>query len=213
MAVLTMPDGQKVEFPVLLDAAGAKFIDVSHHSFGFHSFWAAQKCPPCQAGRLLGTALRASRFLVAEMCADLGMPRCLPRPRPADPQAAAQVRAGRGRWQLLGGAGAVPRVGAPRPAGSVLHQGRPSGAPRILLAFWRAAPLPPGPAPHSCWGTRLSPLGPHPCCRPSPPAAPISLPPRSTGMCTFDPGFGSTASCESSITYIDGNKGVLLYRG
>ena len=32
-------------------------------------------------------------------------------------------------------------------------------------------------------------------------------------MCTFDPGFGSTASCESSITYIDGNKGVLLYRG
>lgn len=36
---------------------------------------------------------------------------------------------------------------------------------------------------------------------------------RSTGICTFDPGFGSTASCESSITYIDGNKGVLLYRG
>jgi citrate synthase len=35
----------------------------------------------------------------------------------------------------------------------------------------------------------------------------------STGMCTFDPGFGSTASCESSITYIDGNKGILLYRG
>lgn len=29
MAVLSMPDGQKVEFPVLLDAAGAKFIDVS----------------------------------------------------------------------------------------------------------------------------------------------------------------------------------------
>lgn len=45
-----------------------------------------------------------------------------------------------------------------------------------------------------------------------------SLPPPlarscSTGICTFDPGFGSTASCESSITYIDGNKGVLLYRG
>jgi hypothetical protein len=35
----------------------------------------------------------------------------------------------------------------------------------------------------------------------------------STGICTFDPGFGSTASCESSITYIDGNKGILLYRG
>ena len=27
--MLSMPDGQKVEFPVLLDAAGAKFIDVS----------------------------------------------------------------------------------------------------------------------------------------------------------------------------------------
>ena len=38
-------------------------------------------------------------------------------------------------------------------------------------------------------------------------------PPRSTGICTFDPGFGSTASCESAITYIDGAKGVLLYRG
>ena len=30
---------------------------------------------------------------------------------------------------------------------------------------------------------------------------------------TFDPGFTSTASCESSITYIDGDKGKLLYRG
>ncbi len=30
---------------------------------------------------------------------------------------------------------------------------------------------------------------------------------------TFDPGFSSTASCESSITYIDGDEGVLLYRG
>jgi len=30
---------------------------------------------------------------------------------------------------------------------------------------------------------------------------------------TFDPGFASTASCESSITFIDGEKGVLLYRG
>lgn len=30
---------------------------------------------------------------------------------------------------------------------------------------------------------------------------------------TFDPGFVSTASCESKITYIDGDKGVLLYRG
>lgn len=30
---------------------------------------------------------------------------------------------------------------------------------------------------------------------------------------TYDPGFLSTASCESKITYIDGNKGVLLHRG
>jgi citrate synthase len=30
---------------------------------------------------------------------------------------------------------------------------------------------------------------------------------------TFDPGFMSTASCESKITYIDGDQGVLLYRG
>jgi len=34
-----------------------------------------------------------------------------------------------------------------------------------------------------------------------------------TGVCCFDPGFGSTASCESEITYIDGNRGWLLYRG
>ncbi len=32
-------------------------------------------------------------------------------------------------------------------------------------------------------------------------------------ICTFDPSYGSTASCRSSITYIDGDKGVLLYRG
>ncbi len=34
-----------------------------------------------------------------------------------------------------------------------------------------------------------------------------------TGMFTYDPGFTSTASCESKITYIDGDNGVLLYRG
>ena len=34
-----------------------------------------------------------------------------------------------------------------------------------------------------------------------------------TGMFTFDPGFTSTASCESKITFIDGEKGILLYRG
>ncbi|MGB0921547.1 MAG: citrate synthase [Alphaproteobacteria bacterium] len=34
-----------------------------------------------------------------------------------------------------------------------------------------------------------------------------------TGQFTYDPGFTSTASCESKITYIDGEKGVLLHRG
>ena len=34
-----------------------------------------------------------------------------------------------------------------------------------------------------------------------------------TGMFTYDPGFLSTASCNSTITYIDGDQGVLLYRG
>ena len=34
-----------------------------------------------------------------------------------------------------------------------------------------------------------------------------------TDRFTFDPGFTSTASCESKITYIDGDKGVLLHRG
>ncbi len=34
-----------------------------------------------------------------------------------------------------------------------------------------------------------------------------------TGMFTYDPGFLSTASCSSKITYIDGDEGVLLYRG
>ncbi len=33
------------------------------------------------------------------------------------------------------------------------------------------------------------------------------------GVFTYDPGFTSTASCESTITYIDGDAGVLLYRG
>ncbi len=34
-----------------------------------------------------------------------------------------------------------------------------------------------------------------------------------SGHFTYDPGFTSTASCESDITYIDGEEGVLLYRG
>ncbi|CAA0109006.1 Citrate synthase [BD1-7 clade bacterium] len=35
----------------------------------------------------------------------------------------------------------------------------------------------------------------------------------SKGVFTFDPGFVSTAACESKITYIDGNNGILLHRG
>jgi citrate synthase len=34
-----------------------------------------------------------------------------------------------------------------------------------------------------------------------------------TGQFTYDPGFTSTASCQSKITYIDGDEGILLYRG
>ncbi|MCU7916806.1 MAG: citrate synthase [Candidatus Thiodiazotropha sp. (ex Dulcina madagascariensis)] len=36
---------------------------------------------------------------------------------------------------------------------------------------------------------------------------------RNQGLFTYDPGFMSTASCESSITYIDGEAGILEYRG
>lgn len=36
---------------------------------------------------------------------------------------------------------------------------------------------------------------------------------KETGYFTFDPGFLATASCESSITYIDGDEGILRYRG
>ena len=36
---------------------------------------------------------------------------------------------------------------------------------------------------------------------------------KDTGHFTYDPGYGSTASTKSAITYIDGDKGVLLYRG
>ena len=36
---------------------------------------------------------------------------------------------------------------------------------------------------------------------------------KETGCFTYDPGFTSTANCSSKITYIDGDKGELLYRG
>lgn len=35
----------------------------------------------------------------------------------------------------------------------------------------------------------------------------------SQGVYTFDPGFLSTAACDSAITYIDGDAGILTYRG
>jgi citrate synthase len=34
-----------------------------------------------------------------------------------------------------------------------------------------------------------------------------------TGLFTYDPGFTSTGSCQSDITFIDGEKGILRYRG
>ncbi|HEY3215740.1 MAG TPA: citrate synthase [Candidatus Eisenbacteria bacterium] len=36
---------------------------------------------------------------------------------------------------------------------------------------------------------------------------------RSTGLITLDPGYGNTGSCRSAITFIDGEKGILRYRG
>ena len=36
---------------------------------------------------------------------------------------------------------------------------------------------------------------------------------KETGYFTFDPGFMATAATRSSVTFIDGEKGVLLYRG
>ncbi len=46
-----------------------------------------------------------------------------------------------------------------------------------------------------------------------PPAVDISALYRDAGFFTYDPGFMATASCHSAITYIDGEQGVLLYRG
>ena len=45
------------------------------------------------------------------------------------------------------------------------------------------------------------------------PVANISSLYRDLGYFTYDPGFVSTASCHSKITYIDGEQGILLYRG
>ena len=36
---------------------------------------------------------------------------------------------------------------------------------------------------------------------------------QATGYITYDPGFGNTGSCKSAITFMDGEKGILRYRG
>src|SRR6476619_2741050 len=41
----------------------------------------------------------------------------------------------------------------------------------------------------------------------------IKTGPDDFGLMTYDPAFMNTANCRSSITYIDGEKGILLYRG
>src|SRR5690554_2847068 len=41
----------------------------------------------------------------------------------------------------------------------------------------------------------------------------IKVDPDDFGMMTYDPGYSNTAACKSSITYIDGDKGILHYRG
>src|SRR4026207_1172477 len=41
----------------------------------------------------------------------------------------------------------------------------------------------------------------------------IKTAPDDFGLMTYDPAFMNTANCRSAITYIDGDKGILLYRG
>jgi citrate synthase len=41
----------------------------------------------------------------------------------------------------------------------------------------------------------------------------IKATPDEFGLMTYDPAFTNTAACRSAITYIDGGKGILLYRG
>src|SRR6478735_3048764 len=41
----------------------------------------------------------------------------------------------------------------------------------------------------------------------------IKVVPDEFGMMTYDPAFMNTAACRSRITYIDGDEGILLYRG
>ncbi|OQY53528.1 MAG: citrate (Si)-synthase [Candidatus Parabeggiatoa sp. nov. 2] len=46
-----------------------------------------------------------------------------------------------------------------------------------------------------------------------PPVIDCQALPKELGMFTFDPAFMTTASCESTITFVDGEQGILLYRG
>jgi len=46
-----------------------------------------------------------------------------------------------------------------------------------------------------------------------PPAVDISALYSGAGFVSYDPGFMSTASCNSALTYIDGDRGILRYRG
>jgi citrate synthase len=48
---------------------------------------------------------------------------------------------------------------------------------------------------------------------PAPPLRGIKTSEEDFGLLTYDPGFKNTASCKSSITFIDGEKGILRYRG
>jgi len=41
----------------------------------------------------------------------------------------------------------------------------------------------------------------------------IKTGPDDFGLMTYDPAFMNTASCQSAITYLDGDKGILRYRG
>jgi citrate synthase len=41
----------------------------------------------------------------------------------------------------------------------------------------------------------------------------IKLPGDDPGLAVYDPGFTNTASCRSAVTFIDGDKGILEYRG
>ena len=89
------------------------------------------------------------------------------------------------------------------------------GAPGALSPPPAARPPPSPPPPPFVLGRLASP-------RPRPPLAPATEGPSglgigsllaTTGQVTFDPGFVNTASCRSAITFIDGDAGILRYRG